>query len=83
MKRNALIGFIKSLRLFPAKIIQAAVNTTSLNNALQVEIGLPMTDDVYFFSDQFLRYFALLAAGGRKNREILVSTIASSAYVAI
>lgn len=83
MKRNLLIGFIKSLRLFPAKIVQAAVNTATLNNTLQIEIGLPVANDVYFFSDQFLRYFAPLAAGGRKNREILVSTIESSAYVAI
>jgi len=64
------------MSLCTAKLIEAAINPTALNDALQVKIGLSVPDEEYFFSDQFLRYFVPLAAGGRKNRELPVSSTA-------
>lgn len=48
-----LVVLKKCFRLSQSPLIQIAVHTAALNNILQVEIGLPMADDVDFFAVQF------------------------------
>ncbi len=53
IKLNVLVILKKSFRLRLAALIQAAIHAAALNNVLEVEIGLPVADDVDFFAVQF------------------------------
>ena len=53
VKRYVLVMFEKSFGLSTSFRIEAAIHTTALHNVLEVIIGLTVTDDVDFFSDQF------------------------------
>lgn len=57
VKRNILVGVKECARLPSSKIVQVGVHPASLDNILQVEIGLTMPYKVNFFDDQFLSYF--------------------------
>src|SRR5205085_2720740 len=47
------ISMVECCRLQAASIIQRRINSTSLDDTLQVEISLTVANEVYFFAYQF------------------------------
>ena len=56
---NMPVGIKKSPGLIPSRFIEIGIHSASLNDAAEVEIGLPVTYQVNFFGDQF---YVILAA---------------------
>ena len=54
IKSDLTISLIKCPGLRQACVIQGRINTTTLDNALEVKIRLSVTDKIYFFAGQFV-----------------------------
>lgn len=66
IERDAFVGVVKHCSLIPSKIVQISVHATALDNIPEVKIRLAVTNEIDFFTDQFLHYFG--ASGGRAQK---------------
>ena len=63
-----LVGLEEFFCLPPAGLSQRRVHTASLNNALQVQVGLAVPDEVYFFEAQFYANLQALKVGDKYEK---------------
>jgi hypothetical protein len=58
VKGNMAVGRKKCLRLTPSQVVEVRINPASLDDILQIKIGLSVTYEVNFFTDQFCTILA-------------------------